>query len=524
MNGVTGAAAQNTATGPVPYTPAEAADLKATGFGFSPKGMEWDQWIDTARTSKNPEMQAQYRELVDLAGGRTDNAAIKVAMERYGAMQQAASPGATAADKQAALRGLETQLLANINPMGQLDRLGALVEVSAREMLADSSLAGTPMGQALDRALATAGQVQAFRQGVNEGIYEGAKSLVTGVVGLAGKAIQLQADMSIAGAAGDQLRGLTGKLPGWLDSVVPSNARGIQSTVAMVQMGRGIGNYLANHSPAEVANDIKNALGKAWDGLAKDYEAAKAQGPEAEARWLGKVIGRVAFEIGATFIPVAGQAGKVSSGVRLTDAAVDGARGLDKVADGTRLANKVEDGVRGPGKADEIVRASEEGFESLLDRARRILGDLPLNSKSLDDLYQASKMTMSEARALAKSVDWKDAGGSWIYPPNNGFHGIPTATPLKPTAKIDRYGGYFTDGNFVDNGNFVSKAGATFESRALPVDSLQKPLKTYEVLQQFDTMAGPATPWFDQVGGGIQYMTERKIGWLVERGYIREIK
>ena len=372
MNGITGASAQNTGTGPTPYTPAEAADLKATGFGFSEKGVTWDQWIDTARTSQNPDTRAQLRELIDLAGGRTDNAAIKVAMERYQAMQHAASPTATAADKQAALKGMEVQLTTAFDRMGLKDKLTEPLEGATKSLLNDPIYANTDWGKALKGAVDLQKNSLAFQWGLAQGVYEGGKSLVVGVVSLAGKALQYGADNTVAGQAGDALRGLTGKMPGWLDAVIPSSKRGDASTDALVAMGKGIDTYLSSHTPAEAAADIGNAIGKAWDGLKADHAAARAKGPDAEAEWWGKTIGRIGFEVGATFVPVAGVAGKLSGGARVADAAVDGARVIGSLAndaarvtaksadlgsDLVRIGDKGADGIRKSNNALEATRA-----------------------------------------------------------------------------------------------------------------------------------------------------------------------
>lgn len=251
-------------------------------------------------------------------------------------------------------------------------------------------------------------------------------------------------------------------------------------------------------NPAQIGTDIKNAISASWDSLKASHAAAAKQGPEAEAKWWGETIGRVTFEVASTFVPVAGQVGKGSKVVKGVDTLADGVRASDKVANGSKVA------------------------ETLLNRARRILGDLPLNSKSLDDLYRSGKLSMDEARALAKDVHWKDNNGGWIYPPNDGFAGKPIVKMMQPPAKIDRYGGFYKDGIFEDRGNFLSDAGASFGSRALPADSLNKPYKSYSVMQAFEVKSGPAASWFDQPGGGMQHKTEKIISVLIERGYIKE--
>jgi hypothetical protein len=59
------------------------------------------KWIETARTSADPAMQALYRELVTFAGGRTDDAALNQVIDRFQAIKNAT----TASEVQAAERG-----------------------------------------------------------------------------------------------------------------------------------------------------------------------------------------------------------------------------------------------------------------------------------------------------------------------------------------------------------------------------------------------------------------------------------
>ncbi|HBL4909289.1 TPA: glycohydrolase toxin TNT-related protein, partial [Enterobacter hormaechei] len=131
----------------------------------------------------------------------------------------------------------------------------------------------------------------------------------------------------------------------------------------------------------------------------------------------------------------------------------------------------------------------------------------------------------SKAYKLWKNQDWQSLEsfmGAGAWPPNRGFI---KATPitLKPGTKIDRYGGRIDNGTFSDRGTFVSPAGASFESRALPLDTLDKPYKTYEVIAPVHADAGPAIPWFDQPGGGTQYELSKSISQLLAENKIREI-
>jgi hypothetical protein len=213
---------------------------------------------------------------------------------------------------------------------------------------------------------------------------------------------------------------------------------------------------------------------------------------------------------------------------------------LNKVEDVADAAGRKEDDIpTGPiaGKVDDVagaagrkvddaagtaVRSGDDiarAGETLLDRGRRILGDMPLNTGSLNTLYQAGKLTMDEARALAKSVAWKDDTGKWIYPPDNGFHvpGVKTQIKKDQQLVMDRYGH--------PGGGFTSPLGESIPGRALPPGTDFSPgnYHIYRVVDDIDVLAGRATPWFDQIGGAVQYKLPDSIKELVRLEKLEEI-
>ncbi len=197
-----------------------------------------------------------------------------------------------------------------------------------------------PFGQALNRVASGVGTVGAFNDGVREGVWNGGKSLVTGIVTIAGKALQYGGDSTVLGRAGDSLRGVTGTMTGWLEATIPSKQRGLASDAAIGAAGKAF-DYLNTHTPEQAGADIAGAVSKAWSRLEADNAKAAAQGPDAEARWLGQITGRTAFEIASFAVPVTklGLAGKAAGAAAHTaDAAVDIARAGDAVADGARVA------------------------------------------------------------------------------------------------------------------------------------------------------------------------------------------
>ncbi|WP_260448937.1 glycohydrolase toxin TNT-related protein [Listeria booriae] len=120
--------------------------------------------------------------------------------------------------------------------------------------------------------------------------------------------------------------------------------------------------------------------------------------------------------------------------------------------------------------------------------------------------------------------------GNINWPPNNGFEGVPIKETLKPGKIIDRYGE-------PENAYFTSPDGILYEERALALHSDEASYYRYKIVKAFDVDSGKAAPWFDRVGGGIQYFSgETKIlnkkGQLIDatvenllaNNYIRQIK
>jgi hypothetical protein len=128
----------------------------------------------------------------------------------------------------------------------------------------------------------------------------------------------------------------------------------------------------------------------------------------------------------------------------------------------------------------------------------------------------------------------------WIFPPDDGFERNSSGTLLRfqltlyPGQYIDRFGNEF--------GRFLGAGGSPFIARSLPPDSLNTaaddPVHVcnyhlYRVLKAFDVDGGPAAPWFEQPGGGLQYAINSAylpagaqapfIPWLVDHGYLQRV-
>lgn len=108
-----------------------------------------------------------------------------------------------------------------------------------------------------------------------------------------------------------------------------------------------------------------------------------------------------------------------------------------------------------------------------------------------------------------------------VWPPNNGFHGDlgpngnPGVTILKPGTLVDRFG--------LDAGRFVVPKGIPIGARSLAPGTIDGPYSIFEVTKRLPVQAGPAEPWFDQPGMGIQYRLPASVSDLLEAGYLRRV-
>jgi Tuberculosis necrotizing toxin len=162
--------------------------------------------------------------------------------------------------------------------------------------------------------------------------------------------------------------------------------------------------------------------------------------------------------------------------------------------------------------------------------------DLPVRGPVGEELAGYRRTgSMSPASFLARYYD--TGAGSWIYPPDNGFVIKPDGQPeettatLRPGQDIDRYGSEF--------GGFLAPAGLGYAYRSIPPTNLHSTpaascnYHDYAVLRAFDVDAGPAAPWFGQLGSGLQYQLDAtlvpgapaplNVMWLVNNGYLERL-
>jgi hypothetical protein len=102
------------------------------------------------------------------------------------------------------------------------------------------------------------------------------------------------------------------------------------------------------------------------------------------------------------------------------------------------------------------------------------------------------------------------------YPTGNGFLGPTVQITLARGSVIDRYGG-------TAYSQFFSPTGTPMYARALPPVPATQRLRTFEVINPITVEAGQVSPWFGQIGYGIQYRTPSTLGEMLQRQVIREV-
>jgi hypothetical protein len=110
---------------------------------------------------------------------------------------------------------------------------------------------------------------------------------------------------------------------------------------------------------------------------------------------------------------------------------------------------------------------------------------------------------------------WLQTDCRYSFPQRDGFAGRPRDIVLRPGTAIDRFGH--------PGGNFLAPADASYMGRAVPYDRLKMPYYRYQVVKSLRVKAGPAAPWFDQPGGGVQYRTAVPVQALIDSGHLRQV-
>ena len=202
----------------------------------------------------------------------------------------------------------------------------------------------------------------------------------------------------------------------------------------------------------------------------------------------------------------------------------DAAKYLDFLENGSREGLTSAE-LAGVEKADALLVSQKVGYEDVWDL--RNAGDvLESGSKSIsqvdrikidawdytpdDELYLKYKDVFDNPKYYNQET------GAINWPENNGFADMPMDEVLQPGARIDRYGS--------DYGSFTSPEGTPYEMRAVAPGTDQRPYSVYEVVEPINVKSGSIASWFDEPGGGIQYLLPDTVDELLDAGILRRIQ
>ena len=128
-----------------------------------------------------------------------------------------------------------------------------------------------------------------------------------------------------------------------------------------------------------------------------------------------------------------------------------------------------------------------------------------------DQLYLAYKKVFDNPRYFNQKT------GEVIWPPNNGaVEGTNKLIVLEAGTQIDSYGS--------EDGFFASPINTPYNQRSCAPGSDRKPYHQYIVLKPIENVEqGVTAPWFDEPGGGIQYMMTKSIKELLNESYLKRL-
>ena len=124
-----------------------------------------------------------------------------------------------------------------------------------------------------------------------------------------------------------------------------------------------------------------------------------------------------------------------------------------------------------------------------------------LEKASKQGLSSEIMTQLSQLEGFANNMDdilYGQITGEIHWSENDGFKNNPIDEILQPGTRIDRYGSDF--------GTFTSPEGIPYEQRAVAPGTDLKPYSVFEVIEPIKVKSGIIAPWFDEPGGGIQYL------------------
>ena len=118
----------------------------------------------------------------------------------------------------------------------------------------------------------------------------------------------------------------------------------------------------------------------------------------------------------------------------------------------------------------------------------------------VDDVVDAGKAVdkVDDVVDATNSINSMTKAVQTYYPPNDGFSGIPSEVLLQPGTTLQRTGDLI--------GRFTALAGTPPQTLSLPYDKIGQATTYFQTTQPIKALSGTAAPWFDQIGGGTQYL------------------
>jgi DNA/RNA non-specific endonuclease len=257
----------------------------------------------------------------------------------------------------------------------------------------------------------------AFGTGLVEGVAGGVLDAAEGIAKLTFNAAQFYEDGSVSGYLGDELRGVTGELPKWLDAIIPSHQRGIETAHYTEQVADNIGAYVGTRikDPSLLRDDVKDFLSTHWNELKDDHAAARAKGPEAEAEWWGKTIGRGAFEVAATVTAVGDVAKLARAGAGIAKLAIEA--GVEytaaKLGEISTYAKDLTSAAKTAAASDEL---SVAGLEDLQASKKKLTEFQLFEAENLPNTSEGQK-TLADLKEAETAVDNAIAKGERLESP-----------------------------------------------------------------------------------------------------------
>ncbi|APH03820.1 TNT domain-containing protein [Bacillus weihaiensis] len=155
------------------------------------------------------------------------------------------------------------------------------------------------------------------------------------------------------------------------------------------------------------------------------------------------------------------------------------------------------DGTKGTGNVKQVISAT--------DKAKIFSWKYPTN----DELYLKHKHVFDNPKYYDQET------GAINWPKNDGFLNTPIEETLQPGFRIDRFG--------CDTGIFVSLEGTPYGMRAVAPGTDLRSYNVFDVIAPIKVKGGEFAPWFDEVGGGVQYVLTDSVENLLEQGMIRRV-